>query len=352
MKSIRGGLHPELPPEEMKEAMEYFKVEDKPDTRPIVLHVALEAPTYSSHGIREGFRRAGYYVEFFNWQVLKMEFGVQGMIDRLVAKATACQPDLIFMHIQNEGILDAMDCDMLREIGYTVLYTFDCRDKEKSQWMYDLAPHLDYVFFSNMEDVSNCLELGIENTGIMASSCDIDLYKPKEVTVFKIEPISFIGGDYSKSNMNFPKAIERKEMCEYLMAEFGVKFKSHGMGQIDSRYIHQNEEAGIYNLTEISIAQNNFDRPFYTSDRIWRIMSSGCFCLTEYFEGIETMFEIGKHLDVWVSLEDLKEKINYYLHFAEERKAIAKCGSLYVRENHSWQNRFEVFSEMIKTKKK
>lgn len=326
---------------------------EEPDSRPVVLHVALEAPTYSSHGITEGFRRNGYYVEFVNWQNIKFEEGVQGLRQRLIAKATMCKPDLIFLHIQSPDVLDGFTCQLLSAISTTILYTFDCREKEKSQWLYDLAPHLDYVLFSNMEDVSNCIEQGKTNVGIMQSSADLELYNPATWHELYKEghDIVFVGGDYSTSNMNFPKADYRKEMVSFLKEQFPNEFTAYGMGQMVNRYVHQNEEVNIYQTSKIAISQNNYSRKLYTSDRIWRIMATGCFCLTEHFEGIETMFIIGQHLDTWKTLDELKDKINFYLHNNIIRSKMADAGSKHVRINHSWQKRFEIFSSMIKNKK-
>lgn len=347
METIKGGKYPLISHEEYKALNETPGSPD--DTRPTVLHVALEAPgIYSSHGISEGFRRNGYYVQFFNWQALKIEYGVEGMLDRLLTTAGTCNPELIFLHVQSQDIIDAETAEKLKAIAYTVMYTFDCREKDKTEWLYELAPHVDRVYFSNLTDVKECVSRGIYNTEVMQSSCDIDFYKKgfKE-NIFSYPEVAFVGGDYSRSNMNFPKADERKAMVEFMRNEFPTKFASFGMGQMENRFIKQQEEVLIYNHARICLSQNNYARPMYTSDRIWRIMASGCMCLAENFEGLDTMFEVGKHLDTWETLEELKDKTRYYLRNHTHMDTIAWRGMEHVRNNHSWQKRFELLKQQV-----
>lgn len=351
MKAINGGgKYPLITSEEYNKMN---AVPPEPEVyRPTVLHVALEAPTYSSHGIMEGFRRNGYFVQFFNWQALKIEYGVEGMLERLLATAGQCEPELIFLHIQSPDIIDAETAQALKKIAFTVIYTFDCREKEKMEWLYELTPYVDLVLFSNVDDVKTSISRGNYNVDVMQSSCDIDLYKPHTSVTgnYRYRPVCFIGGDYSKSNMNFPKAEDRKEMVEFLSKEFPNEFMSYGMGQQVNRYIHQSDEANIYATDKIAISQNNYARPLYTSDRIWRIMASGCFCLAENFDGLHSLFEIGKHLDTWETLDELKDKINFYLHNESKRAEIALSGMEHVRNNHSWEKRFAWLKKTIKLK--
>lgn len=323
--------------------------EQEMDSRPLALHIRLDAPTYSSDGIEQGIRDAGFQYDFLNWQLIKFKEGVEGLRDRMIVKAKTCNPDLIFIHIQNPDVLDIETCQSLSEIAYTVLYTFDCRDKERMQWLYELVPHLSAVFFSNNEDVINCKELGYDNCYVLESSCDMTMYRPlpkEHLYVFDYPKVVFLGQRYVNTNLNFPLAEERQQMIEYLYEKFGDDFGAYGRGQ-KNQFLNFQQENICYNVAKIAINQNNYDKELYSSDRLWRIMACGCFCLTKYFKGIETMFERGIHLDWWHTFEELEEKIKYYLDNEDERAAIAKQGSLFVRENHTWKDRIEVIKNIM-----
>jgi spore maturation protein CgeB len=316
-----------------------------------VLHIGINAQgIYSSKGIEKGFKKAGFIdYDFLDYQSIRFNEGTEGLLQRMIVKANICKPDLIFIHIQNNDILDIETINQLSKIGFTVLYNFDCRNKDESKWMYDLTPYLGWVFFSNQEDVDNCNELGIKNVSVLQSSCDTDMYNTIGKKLDKYPDIVFVGNNYVGTNLNFDLSTQRQEMIDFMYFEFDNKFGSYGRGQL-GQMIDPQEESLCYNSAKIAISQNNFDKELYTSDRIWKIMSCGTFCLARYFDGIETIFERGVHLDWFSSLDELKDKTEYYLKNDEERKSIAKVGMNFVKENHSWANRFEEMELIINKK--
>lgn len=312
-----------------------------------VLHIAINAPTYSSRGMELGFKKAGFTdYEALDYQAIRLNEGTDGLLQRMIAKAHICKPELIFVHIQNNDILDIETVKKLSNIGFTVLYNFDCRNKAESKWMYDLAPYFGLVLFSNEEDVNNCKELGIKNTAVLQSSADFLFYDKTGIKVDKYPEIVFVGNNYVGTNLNFELAHERQDMVDFLGLEFDDKFGAYGRGQFN-QMINQQEELFCYNSAKIAISQSNFDKELYTSDRIWKIMACGTFCLVRHFDGIEKLFERGIHLDWFTGLDELKEKINYYLENEDERESIARIGMNYVRENHTWSNRFEEMELII-----
>jgi spore maturation protein CgeB len=75
--------------------------------------------------------------------------------------------------------------------------------------------------------------------------------------------------------------------------------------------------------------------------RVWDILSVGGFCLTNYQPELEDYFEIGKDLDVYHNLEELDEKIDYYLKHDEERVRIAINGYKKMRKYHTTTERLK-----------
>lgn len=68
--------------------------------------------------------------------------------------------------------------------------------------------------------------------------------------------------------------------------------------------------------------------PFQVLD----ILACGGFCLTNYQPEIAEFFEDGTEIVMYTSMEDMADKVDYYLHHEEERAAIAKAGNKKVRE--------------------
>jgi spore maturation protein CgeB len=60
---------------------------------------------------------------------------------------------------------------------------------------------------------------------------------------------------------------------------------------------------------------------------------------------LEQFFEIGKEMVVYQDVDDLADKIRYYLRHETEREAIAEAGYRRVLRDHSYAQRFrEIFS--------
>ena len=70
--------------------------------------------------------------------------------------------------------------------------------------------------------------------------------------------------------------------------------------------------------------------------RVFDIMASGGFVLTNYQPELEEYFEIGKDLEVFHDLDELIKKVDYYLAHEEARIRIAMKGYRKVREKYSY----------------
>ena len=78
---------------------------------------------------------------------------------------------------------------------------------------------------------------------------------------------------------------------------------------------------------------------YYWSNRIYQIIGSGGFYLTPYIKGLEKEFENGKHL-VWVkSMDEMVEKIKYYLKNNKSREKIAKAGYELAHKKYKYADR-------------
>lgn len=75
--------------------------------------------------------------------------------------------------------------------------------------------------------------------------------------------------------------------------------------------------------------------------RIWDILGSGGFCLTNYQEELPELLPTGEYLDCYGSLEELDEKVSYYLEHEKVRKEIARHGYEQVKQYHTYPVRLE-----------
>ncbi len=81
--------------------------------------------------------------------------------------------------------------------------------------------------------------------------------------------------------------------------------------------------------------------------RIFDILGSGGFCLTNYQSELTDIFTPGEHLDYYGSREELLEKSRYYLDHEKERKEIAVAGYEEVKKKHTWDIRVQEMFALI-----
>jgi len=101
------------------------------------------------------------------------------------------------------------------------------------------------------------------------------------------------------------------------------------------------------NQSKISVNDNSYFK--FVNPRATEVMSCGTLYLTDGNSDFKELgYENGKHLVFYDGIDDLKEKIFYYLDHEEERKEIAENGRVFVRENYSNRCRAERLLSIIK----
>ena len=94
----------------------------------------------------------------------------------------------------------------------------------------------------------------------------------------------------------------------------------------------------------------NFCTSDGASDRVYKIMASGGFLLSDDWKGREKHFKDGQEIVIFKSVEDLNEKIDYYLKNPQQRKDIANSALRKVKKFNraNWAKRIIDIYEQIK----
>ena len=97
----------------------------------------------------------------------------------------------------------------------------------------------------------------------------------------------------------------------------------------------------IFNLSKINL--NITMRPIQTglSLRIFDVLGSGGFLISNYQAEIETMFTPGVDLETYGSIEELVDKCTYYLEHEDQRKQIALNGYNKVKSMYTVEHRMK-----------
>jgi len=81
--------------------------------------------------------------------------------------------------------------------------------------------------------------------------------------------------------------------------------------------------------------------------RDFEVPMAGGFYLVEKAPDYEGLFKPGVEVETWNGIDELLEKVSYYLSHDSEREAIARAGAARARAEHTWEKRFRgLFDEL------
>lgn len=294
------------------------------------------------------FSKLGTYY-FLDWTEY-MELG-PGAKDKfktdLIRLSNQVNPDFTFLHIQRPGVIDAEIASLLKGVVFN--YTYDVA-LPIPEWFYEVGQHVDLTIFCDEPGVWDFKSKNL-NSEFLLPGYDDEVFTPIG-TKGEYGDIVFLGNHYTK-DQNFDHTQTRYEMVQYLKKSYGDSFKVYGNGwefNDGNLMYREGKEAECYRSCKMAINFSHFDLERYTSDRMFRIMGSGAFCLSKWYPGIEKDFKDGVHLRVWKDFHELKTLIDHYLINTEERELIARTGQEYVNSTSTWKIKTKHVVDMAKAR--
>lgn len=143
----------------------------------------------------------------------------------------------------------------------------------------------------------------------------------------------------------------RPQLIDFLRNTYGRRFIHVGNdGEVSmQRGMNLNR---IYRNAKIVVGdtlQVNFDYPYYYSDRLFEVPGRGGFSIFPDIKGVEDCYEDKKEIVLYKhgDLQDLKEKIDYYLAHGAEREAIRLAGHERTKSDHTYINRWEFILDKV-----
>lgn len=285
--------------------------------------------------IRDALTELGDVI-YYDWsgRNKSFNFDIRALVDKH-------QPDIVFLQLQTPGVISREAAKYISSKSFVINWTGDVRHPLPS-WFKEIGPYC-LSLFTNMNDVEEMRRLGFKSDYLQIGFPE-KIFTPKGEK--KVCPEIIFMANYTRG---FPMSNYRLQIVEKLKARYGKRFAVYGNGWGNGYHAvpDQHEEARFYRGCKIAINLSHFNYKRYSSDRIFRLMGAGAFCLSHHYPEIETEFTPGVHLDVWRDENHLIEKIEHYLSNDSERKKIAKAGCDHVHNNYKWANRINELAELI-----
>lgn len=110
-------------------------------------------------------------------------------------------------------------------------------------------------------------------------------------------------------------------------------------GAIESTHYQFDKQSALYAAATITIGDTFPDTEGYCSNRVLQALHSGAFLLQQHSFNLDkyTGLQAGVHFAEWSDLDDLRNKINYWMRpeRLDDRKKITQAGRDFVTENFS-----------------
>lgn len=359
----------------------YEIVEDRLRTRKVFqtgLRVAIVGPIYGgSLPVAEytvkALKRLGHRVHYINNSIYRDAFlfinSVTGRPDlqdelrrqfvdfastSVLARCEEHKPDLLIALAQ--APINQKCLETLRANGLKTAFWFVENYRHLNYWR-DIFPHYDYLFVIQkgefMKHIKETMRKPVHYLPLAASP---DIHRTLELTEDEIKEygsdVSFVGAGYKNRREFFTGLID------YDLKIWGNEWDLNSpLGrfiQREGRRVSTEDIVKIFNASKINLnlhssAVHSGVDPFgdFINPRTFEIAASKAFQLVDMREPLSEFFNIGKEIETFKSLNELRKKIDYYLSHPEERVEIAEAGYRRVLKDHTYEVRLEEMIDFI-----
>lgn len=274
---------------------------------------------------------------------------------RLIAKARLFRPDILWMTGDNTVIYPETLAQIKRETGCAVVYACGTSPIVFSHAIDRAAArHYDLVLANDYYHGVQWLELGAPRMECLPlSACDPDFHHPYPLTDEEraryVCDIAFVG-TLVPSHLYSRRVRALEALREFDLGIWSV----HDVP--DSLRGHLRGEALGEEMEKIISAaklcfNTHGDFVFYGGNlRLFEVAGAGVAQISDDLPGTRIWFppvDGGATIVTYHDLDDLREKVRYYLAHDDEREALARRAQAHVYAHHTYDHRAERFDQLI-----
>ena len=294
------------------------------------------SPMCGDNVFAKGLEANNYSVTRFDYRAIK------NPNDNLLKIAEEIQPDLFWFGKCEK--INSNTLKILKSRFPEAIFIKWAADVRTTPTAHDISHNL-YVdwFFGTFGGIYLMSHLMPQMKGVASiiAFTDSDYYKEIPISEQYMSDILWTG------RKGFGDNDMRNKVISFLSKISNVTVKIAGIKD----WLGHPEYLRYINGTKIGVGANSFNRTKYSSDRLGNYISCGTFYLPHKFEGIEEIFARGKNLDWYETIEELQEKLEYYLSNEKERKKIASNARRVVLKYFDFKPLVENLLYIIKNKK-
>jgi spore maturation protein CgeB len=237
--------------------------------------------------------------------------------------------------------------ERLRKHGIVTAYWFVENWRLMTYWE-SIATAYDYFFHIQPDSLTEKLDAaGCKHHAPVATGCDPELHRPitlndSERAAYQCQ-LAFAGAGYRNRNHMLAG------LTDYGLKIWGVDWHAselHRFVQGGNRRFDHEDFARIaagadINLNLHASATHKGVDPEYDAinPRVFETAACGGFQLCDACQGLDRFFDLESELPVYRNLQELRERIDYFLDHPEERNAVAKRARERALRDHTYDRR-------------
>ena len=342
------------------------------------LKILLPSPLYGgslpiAHYCKDALESLGHKVDFFDSSLYYPPFksvvevtsnpehqaklrGLYTMFvsELVMAKALEDKPDMVLGIAQSPFTRETLA--EFKSMRIPVAFWF-MEDFRLFQYWKDFAPIYDYFFTIQRGEFSELLDnAGVKNHYYLPLAADPNLHKPQSLSPEEQREfgsaLSFVGAGYYNRHHFFLQLLNEDFKI------WGVEWNQNSpLGRILQRggeRISTEDCVKIFNAAKINL--NLHSSSYHTgvnphgdfvNPRVFEIAACGAFQLVDPRSEMSDLFEIGKEIETFKDINDLRSKIKYYLANPAKMKEIAEAGRNRVLREHTYKHRMEQLLKIV-----
>ncbi len=312
--------------------------------------------------IAYGFRRNGCQVKVFshpNVSIRKLKkgsiikkaiarFRLKRINDALKNEALNFRPDL-FLSINGSSILYETAL-FLSERFFTAIWLVDSLERVATEKR--TIELFRKVFVFEPEDRNY-----IKDAEYLPYGFDERIYFRKDLR--KVYDVTFVGAGHAERYEPLDciaRECKKRGIGFFVFGPFS-KFRKEGSYRKRFPYLYSAIQhngrlaperiCDIYNMSWININIHHPQSKKGVNPRVFEILGSGSFQITDEKETIKEMFRIGEEIETYSDVKDLMKKVSYYLDKKERIEEISKNGMKRAISEHTFFHRTKTLLERL-----
>lgn len=342
--------------------------------KPEELRIMVDYPIYggsytTAEYVKKAFEKANCQVKIMDNAIanpmLQYMLNIEKYKDTVINKLNELLTDLLWEQFLEfrphilfclaQAPISPQVIKAIRQSGTIVIFWF-VEDYRRFPYWDEVIQYVDYFFRIQNAEFTDKIKI-YPNTisEYIPMACQPDIHKAlatSEIPDIYKSDISFMGAAFN-NRVNF-----FRELSHYNLKLWGTGWEIYdelsSNCMLEGKRIDIEESVKIFNGTKININLHSsmedtiFDQyGDFINPRTFEICACGGFQLVDDRLCLREIFTPDYNIVTFSSLEEAKDKIDYYLSHDNERELIAKRGQQLVLEKHTYQMRIEQMLKIV-----